>query len=300
MKLKTKYPCEQCAEGTYMTVEQEWWCDKHLMYACQMEKSRLCEKFERCGEQIGDSGQAVLDMATASNEKNHKMREFIKELEEEINSPNRGTCDYFIVDRIEEIIDKYKSEIASKPAQESLAIERYQDLVDYFDDKDVAKTILGSREKFKKWLERIRWHVRKADELARKVDQKPCEDCVSRQAVLDMATVIETDDFSGNEIMKVVDVDDIKALPSVTPAPKSFSKNSKREPFSDEVAPKKCHNVNSDYADCDQFVCSNCGIELQDWHQVERSEDDGDITYHEYEFRFCPNCGARIVKEDKL
>ena len=27
----------------------------------------------------------------------------------EINSPNRGTCDYFIVDRIEEIIDKYKS-----------------------------------------------------------------------------------------------------------------------------------------------------------------------------------------------
>lgn len=27
-----------------------------------------------------------------------------------INSPNRGTCDYFIVDRIEEIIDKYKVE----------------------------------------------------------------------------------------------------------------------------------------------------------------------------------------------
>lgn len=28
----------------------------------------------------------------------------------EIESPNRGTCDYFIVDRIEEIIDKYKAE----------------------------------------------------------------------------------------------------------------------------------------------------------------------------------------------
>lgn len=26
----------------------------------------------------------------------------------EINSPNRGTCDYFIVDRIEEIIDECK------------------------------------------------------------------------------------------------------------------------------------------------------------------------------------------------
>lgn len=29
-------------------------------------------------------------------------------IEEEINSPNRGTCDYFIVDRIEEIINKYR------------------------------------------------------------------------------------------------------------------------------------------------------------------------------------------------
>jgi DNA-directed RNA polymerase subunit RPC12/RpoP len=67
-----------------------------------------------------------------------------------------------------------------------------------------------------------------------------------------------------------------------------------------EVLSKKCHNINKDYDDCDQFVCSNCGIELQDWHQVERDEDDGDITYHEYKFRFCPNCGARIVKEDEL
>ena len=59
---------------------------------------------------------------------------------------------------------------------------------------------------------------------------------------------------------------------------------------------KKCHNENHDYAECDQFVCSNCGIELQDWHRVERDEDDGDVTYHEYEFKFCPNCGARIDK----
>lgn len=66
------------------------------------------------------------------------------------------------------------------------------------------------------------------------------------------------------------------------------------EPISDEAASKECHNENSDYADCDQFVCSNCGIELQDWHQVERDEDDGDITYHEYEFRYCPNCGAKV------
>lgn len=32
----------------------------------------------------------------------------------EINSPNRGTCDYFIVDRIEEIINEYKAEKEEK------------------------------------------------------------------------------------------------------------------------------------------------------------------------------------------
>ena len=59
---------------------------------------------------------------------------------------------------------------------------------------------------------------------------------------------------------------------------------------------RECHNENHDYAECDQFVCSNCGIELQDWHKVERDEDDGDITYHQYEFKYCPNCGARIMR----
>ena len=36
--------------------------------------------------------------------------DILDKIEEEINSPNRGTCDYFIVDRIEEIINKYKVE----------------------------------------------------------------------------------------------------------------------------------------------------------------------------------------------
>ena len=57
---------------------------------------------------------------------------------------------------------------------------------------------------------------------------------------------------------------------------------------------KEGHNCNEDYADCDQFVCSECGIELQDWHRVERDEDDGDISYHDHVFRFCPNCGAKM------
>lgn len=48
------------------------------------------------------------------------------------------------------------------------------------------------------------------------LEKEPCEDVISRQAVLDMATTIETDDYSGNELLEVVYIDDIKELPSVT------------------------------------------------------------------------------------
>lgn len=39
-----------------------------------------------------------------------KLLNVINDIQAEINTPNRGTCDYFIVDRIEEIIKKYKEE----------------------------------------------------------------------------------------------------------------------------------------------------------------------------------------------
>ena len=48
------------------------------------------------------------------------------------------------------------------------------------------------------------------------LEKEPCKDVISRQAVLDMATTIKTDDYSGNEFLEVVDIDYIKALPSVT------------------------------------------------------------------------------------
>ena len=53
-------------------------------------------------------------------------------------------------------------------------------------------------------------------------------------------------------------------------------------------------NVGKEYKDCDQFVCSGCGVELQGWYRVERDEDGRDTIYHEYVFCFCPNCGGRV------
>ena len=54
---------------------------------------------------------------------------------------------------------------------------------------------------------------------------------------------------------------------------------------------KTCKNIGTEYADVDQFICSNCGIHLQDWVSV---DDDGDL--HEFVIRFCPNCGAEVIE----
>ncbi len=56
-----------------------------------------------------------------------------------------------------------------------------------------------------------------------------------------------------------------------------------------------CRHV-GDINEVDQFVCSECGIHLEDW--AEKVEDeDGDLHHQEYAFKFCPNCGRKIVDE---
>lgn len=57
---------------------------------------------------------------------------------------------------------------------------------------------------------------------------------------------------------------------------------------------KPCTNIGTDYADTDQFICSNCGIHLQGWYSVKIDDDNGEETHHEYTLRYCPNCGAKV------
>ena len=68
--------------------------------------------------------------------------------------------------------------------------------------------------------------------------------------------------------------------------------------FLKEIEKRTCRNIAEDYADVDQFVCSECGIELQDWDRVERDEDTGEESFHEYTLKYCPNCGRRIEYDD--
>jgi len=55
----------------------------------------------------------------------------------------------------------------------------------------------------------------------------------------------------------------------------------------------KCRNMNEEYAACDEFICSECGIHLTDWIRVE-IDDNNCISCFEYEFRYCPNCGSEV------
>lgn len=60
----------------------------------------------------------------------------------------------------------------------------------------------------------------------------------------------------------------------------------------------------STVAFCDRFICKKCGIRLDDWYRTETVEyEQGDEVFYdeehyEYEFKFCPECGARIVEEE--
>lgn len=107
------------------------------------------------------------------------------------------------------------------------------------------------------------------DKAIEALEQESCEDCISRQAMLDMATTIQTDDFSGNEIIEVVTVEEIKELPSVTPQPKV----GRWINHSDDLFPEESTRK-----------CSECGHEQ--------------FTVWLIDDKYCPNCGAKMEVEE--
>ena len=82
-----------------------------------------------------------------------------------------------------------------------------------------------------------------------KAYNKGFEDC--RQSILDMATTIQTDDYSGNEIIEVVDIDDVKALPPVKPQEPKWIPVSERLPIAGEYVGDvaKYYLVQNEYGD---------------------------------------------------
>ena len=57
---------------------------------------------------------------------------------------------------------------------------------------------------------------------------------------------------------------------------------------------KTCTNL-SEYDSIDEFECSNCGIILSEYQQIEVDENDGERFFYDYRPKYCPNCGRKIV-----
>lgn len=176
---------------------------------------------------------------------------------------------------------KEQSHWKAKPCEDKW-VNLAEELIDK-DDVFGDNTELMTREEIIDIFKCLAYHdlrpsEKVIDEAIKSLEQEPCEDAVSRKRV---ELLVKFYDLHKSCLTVDNLRKDVANLPSVTPIR------------------KKAHNNNEDYAECDQFVCSNCGIELQDWHRVERDEDDGEISYHEYRFKYCPNCGAEMESEDK-
>ena len=135
----------------------------------------------------------------------------------------------------------------------------YKELLEYFGDD----SILEDDKEFKKWLERIKWYVKKADELYRKYEcqKEPCEDAISREKLkkwLDM-------NFSfGGALRKIELFDRLdKELPSVTPTRKK-GKWTNGDPICPCCGEDKFKDLDADiWADWQPKYCPNCGAEME-------------------------------------
>lgn len=61
---------------------------------------------------------------------------------------------------------------------------------------------------------------------------------------------------------------------------------------------KTCTNL-SEFDSIDEFECSNCGIVLSEYQQIEIDEDDGERYFYDYRPKYCPNCGRKIIEENE-
>lgn len=98
-----------------------------------------------------------------------------------------------------------------------------------------------------------------------KVEQEPCDDCISRQAVLEKQYRI--DDSATLSTRDVVNVEDIFDLPSVMP----------KCPPQDEQNICHCMYCPINKSEDKMLVCPNCGLDVHS------------------DFKYCPRCGEKMI-----
>lgn len=58
-----------------------------------------------------------------------------------------------------------------------------------------------------------------------------------------------------------------------------------------------CYNE-TENSPVDEFICSNCGFAMEDFVERRYDEETEDVGYYEFEVKYCPNCGAKVVENE--
>jgi len=105
------------------------------------------------------------------------------------------------------------------------------------------------------------------EEIIKALEQEPCDDAISRQAVLAIAgdSCLDLDSYEDTKEF----CDEIKELPSVTPQPK-IGRWIKGDSYGDQ------------YNYYQSYVCSCCKRE-----------------YDVHNWKYCPNCGAKMQEVEE-
>ena len=117
--------------------------------------------------------------------------------------------------------------------------------------------------------------IENLEAISKALNQEPCEDCISRQALIEKATSWDKH-FADSE--RCVSLTDIQGAPPVTPQPKRgkwIVSDTKEEGY--DIGGYKSWYI--------QIRCSNC-------HFIKTA-----IEGHTAQYNFCPMCGARMDAE---
>ena len=66
-----------------------------------------------------------------------------------------------------------------------------------------------------------------------------------------------------------------------------------KAPTADVIEVRHGENI-TEMHPVDEFICSECGLIARECHRYEIDPDDGDEICYEFEYRYCPRCGAKI------
>lgn len=110
------------------------------------------------------------------------------------------------------------------------------------------------------------------------VKAEPCEDSISRQAVLDIVDSYSESQSNVEDVTQDI-ISDIVALPSVNPLAKDYNTiYYTPQPKTGHWKAKSFH----------ELFCDNCGFDFD----IMRNDFIDNMNY-------CPNCGAKMEKEEK-